>query len=139
MSDKHETEAPMPLELAENLGSIEKYDDPTVFNDGIRQGGSGSTDESKEERRGFSYSPRFEVELEITAAKVEEKRIRDKYMRKHAELIPLIELLYNEILRIKPDDPVKFAAGVFFGQDNRRTLVELKQKAVEVARSRDDW
>ena len=135
-------EAKMDMPTLEVLQSMDEYipnPDPTVFDDDIKQPRGKAAHNPIAATLGSnigSISPRSRVEATQTEEERQEVLEKDKYLKKHPELLDFAQHMYLQVLKHKPEadpnaDPdttvnpiINYFALTFFGDDN---LIELEK------------
>lgn len=137
------------LAVLDNLLQYTDDLEPTVFNDDIKQPSENATAQERQQlamrTKVGSISPRSIIESKQTDEERNEVLEKDRYLKKHPELVDLAQLMYLNALRDKPDktaewtkhdpDPIiNYFSRVFFGPDHVPELENLRKESKERAK-----
>jgi len=105
-------------------GEVLEADNPVRFNLDMKVGADNFIAPS----HNGSISPRAVVESEQTEVQRQAVLARNRYLGHHPELSPLVQHIFMEVMRHKPEDPLDFICShVFKDGKERDAMVEIRK------------
>ena len=122
--DIEQEENDIPIDIKDNLGSIEPPLVPTIINTTVKNNSNYNNN---------SISPRIFVLSEENGDNKYESKLRYKYLKKHPELIDISEYIYLSCLKDKPDDILSYCSNKFEDKNDIKFMKELKLSSRRLA------